>query len=170
LDFVKTIKQKHKFAKHSVYAYSLYKDIVKFSDDGEPNGTAGIQVFNSIKSAELQDVVMVVSRYFGGVLLGTGNLSRAYRRVSELVIKNCKLIEKKMCRILEFQVEYDEFYKISKFLKSDCSLLEISHSCNVLLKIAVPLKILEKFQTIINESCSRKTEFKTCGDGVFLIS
>jgi uncharacterized YigZ family protein len=167
LDFIKTIKQKHKLAKHNVYAYSIHKNIIKFSDDGEPSGTAGIQVLNSIRFAKLQNIVIVVSRYFGGVLLGTGNLSRAYKHVSELVIENCKIIEKKMCKILEFQIKYDKFYKIINFLKSNCSLLEINYLHEVLLKIAVPLKFLEEFKINANRFCSEKIEFKICGEDYF---
>ena len=77
--FVNSVKKKHSAARHNVYAYVLREgNASRFSDDGEPHGTAGMPVLDSIRKAGITDVAVVVTRYFGGILLGTGGLVRAY--------------------------------------------------------------------------------------------
>ena len=79
LDFIAAIRSKHWDAKHNVYAYRLREGhISRYSDDGEPSGTAGIPVLSVLQKGDLTDCVIVVTRYFGGILLGGGGLVRAY--------------------------------------------------------------------------------------------
>lgn len=75
-------KSKYWDARHNVYAYLLNNGTARFSDDGEPHGTAGMPILEVIKNSELTDVLIVVTRYFGGTLLGTGGLVRAYTKSS----------------------------------------------------------------------------------------
>lgn len=75
-------KSKYWDARHNVYAYLLQDGTARFSDDGEPHGTAGMPILEVIKNSELTDVLIVVTRYFGGTLLGTGGLVRAYTKSS----------------------------------------------------------------------------------------
>ena len=91
IDFINEKRSEHWNATHNVYAYSLREgNIKRYSDDGEPSGTAGMPVLDVIVKNEIFDVVVVVTRYFGGVLLGTGGLVRAYYnqygKVSSLII------------------------------------------------------------------------------------
>src|SRR5699024_6263370 len=74
LDFIEEIKTKNNDATHNVYAYHLGNELQRFSDDGEPSGTAGIPVLEVIKKEQLKNVVVVVTRYFGGIKLGGGGL------------------------------------------------------------------------------------------------
>ncbi len=80
--FIEHIKSKHKDATHNVYAYIVGKnfEIQRYSDDGEPQGTAGVPILEVIKKIGITDCVIVVTRYFGGTLLGTGGLIRAYTK------------------------------------------------------------------------------------------
>ena len=88
LEFIEKIKSKHWDAKHNVYAYILREGGVKrYSDDGEPSGTAGMPVLDVITKNEIYDVCIVVTRYFGGVLLGTGGLVRAYSQGAKVALK-----------------------------------------------------------------------------------
>ncbi|MBR5974267.1 MAG: YigZ family protein [Clostridiales bacterium] len=79
-DFLRKIKKEFPDARHHVYAYRAGDEVVeqRYSDDGEPQGTAGMPVLEVIRHQELEDVICVVTRYFGGILLGTGGLTRAY--------------------------------------------------------------------------------------------
>ena len=78
LEFIAEIKKKHSAARHNVYAYMLREGFSsRYSDDGEPHGTAGVPVLDAIKKAGITDTAVVVTRYFGGILLGTGGLLRA---------------------------------------------------------------------------------------------
>jgi thymidylate synthase len=78
---VEGLKKEHKRSRHAVYAYSVAGK-EKFSDDGEPNGTAGLPVLNAIKRRNLDNIIVVVVRYFGGILLGKGGLIRAYGKAA----------------------------------------------------------------------------------------
>ena len=83
LDFIAAIRKKHSDARHNVYAYNIKENnTTRYSDDGEPQGTAGIPVLEVIRKKELVDVAVVVTRYFGGILLGGGGLIRAYTQAA----------------------------------------------------------------------------------------
>ena len=87
-EFINSIRSKHWDARHNVYAYSLREgNIKRYSDDGEPSGTAGMPVLDVITKNEVYDVCVVVTRYFGGVLLGTGGLVRAYSQGSKIALE-----------------------------------------------------------------------------------
>ncbi len=104
-DFVAGIKKKHFDATHNCYAYVI-KDTMKFFDDGEPNGTAGKPILNAIISKNLIDTVIVVTRYFGGVKLGAGGLSRAYGNAALNVIGIIPLVKLSNCIDLEIIAPY----------------------------------------------------------------
>ena len=86
LRIIKKKKKEYYDAKHNVYAYVIGKDIARYSDDKEPQGTAGMPVLNAIKMAGITDVLVVVTRYFGGILLGAGGLVRAYSTAASLAL------------------------------------------------------------------------------------
>ncbi len=113
-NFVNEIKSMHKEATHNVYAYIVgeNKGIQRYSDDGEPQGTAGIPVLEVIKKNDLTDVVVVVTRYFGGVLLGGGGLIRAYSKGASSAIEEAGIVEKVKGLKLRFTLEYDLLGKI----------------------------------------------------------
>ncbi|WP_346898058.1 YigZ family protein [Clostridium sp. UBA7503] len=112
--FVNEIKSMHKEATHNVYAYIVgeNKGIQRYSDDGEPQGTAGIPVLEVIKKNDLTDVVVVVTRYFGGILLGGGGLIRAYSKGASSAIEEAGIVEKVKGLKLRFTLEYDLLGKI----------------------------------------------------------
>lgn len=110
-DFVNSIKTKHWDASHNVYAYVLKENnIQRCSDDGEPSGTAGVPVLDVILKNELVDVCVVVTRYFGGTLLGAGGLVRAYSRGSKIAVEAGNIITMALCKILIISVDYG-FYE-----------------------------------------------------------
>jgi len=113
-DFVNEIKSMHKEATHNVYAYIVgeNKGIQRYSDDGEPQGTAGIPVLEVIKKNDLADVVVVVTRYFGGILLGGGGLIRAYSKGASTAIEEAGIVEKVKGLKLRFTLDYDLIGKI----------------------------------------------------------
>lgn len=113
-NFVNEIKSMHKEATHNVYAYIVgeNKGIQRYSDDGEPQGTAGIPVLEVIKKNDLTDVAVVVTRYFGGILLGGGGLIRAYSKGASSAIEEAGVVEKVKGLKLRFTLEYDLIGKI----------------------------------------------------------
>ncbi len=113
-NFVNEIKSMHKEATHNVYAYIVgeNKGIQRYSDDGEPQGTAGIPVLEVIKKNDLTDVAVVVTRYFGGILLGGGGLVRASSKGASSAIEEVGIVEKVKGLKLRFTLEYDLIGKI----------------------------------------------------------
>lgn len=97
---IKNICKKYFDAKHNCYAYRILKqeedrttEITKFSDNKEPQGTAGGQILEVIKNSQLYNVIIVVTRYFGGILLGTGGLSRAYSESAQKVVQKAEVLK-----------------------------------------------------------------------------
>lgn len=117
ISFIEKIKTKHWDAKHNVYAYSLLKDnVMRYSDDGEPHGTAGMPVLDILKKNEVTNTVIVVTRYFGGILLGTGGLVRAYTSVARLALDNAGIINMVSCFKIKLSCAYNLYGKVSSIL------------------------------------------------------
>ena len=114
IEFVNEIKKKHKDATHNVWAYTVGENmnIQRYSDDGEPQGTAGIPTLEVIKKEDLRDVVVVVTRYFGGVKLGAGGLVRAYTKGAKIGIDAAKVIEKVMYKEVRIKIDYNQLGKV----------------------------------------------------------
>ena len=137
--FVNSIKKKHSDARHNVYAYVLREGFAqRFSDDGEPHGTAGMPVLDSIRKADLTDVAVVVTRYFGGILLGTGGLVRAYTAAATGAIKDAGVAEVGDFAILEIKANYSDYQKIMPLISAVNAKIEDSDfGTDVIMKIMV---------------------------------
>lgn len=115
--FINKIKSMHRKARHNVYAYILQEDnISRYSDDGEPQGTAGIPVLEVIQKRGLTDVCIVVTRYFGGILLGGGGLLRAYSHAASIACDAAEIMDMRLCRRMKISTDYGMYGKISYIL------------------------------------------------------
>lgn len=112
--FVSEIKNKHKQATHNCFAYVIGENmgIQRYSDDGEPQGTAGIPILEVMKKSNVTDCAIVVTRYYGGILLGTGGLTRAYTKGASIALKAGGIVEKVNGVRLLFHMDYDMLGKI----------------------------------------------------------
>lgn len=138
-EFIESIRKKHRDATHNVFAYILKgTEIARCSDDGEPSGTAGAPVLEVIKREGLVGVCVVVTRYFGGILLGAGGLVRAYAKGAKLGIDEAGTAEFVSHVTFSLAVSYGDYEKISKdipkyfVLCSDtefCDVVKLSLSC-----------------------------------------
>lgn len=118
LNFINQIKEKYKDATHNVYAYITNNGIsMRYSDDGEPQGTAGPPVLEVLKREKLNDVAAVVTRYFGGTLLGASGLIRAYSTSCKIGIDAAKKVMRKEGCIFEMVFDYDKYGKIQNYLQ-----------------------------------------------------
>lgn len=91
--FIETIRARHREARHNCYAYRLRQNnLARFSDDGEPSGTAGRPILEVLQREDLTDVCVVVTRYFGGILLGTGGLARAYTQGCKIAVAAAEVL------------------------------------------------------------------------------
>lgn len=117
-DFVNQIKKKHFDARHNCYAYIIgeHSDIQKSSDDGEPSGTAGVSILEVLKKNELSDVVIVVTRYFGGIKLGAGGLIRAYGKSATLGIDASTVVKKSIFNCYNLSLDYNLLGTLENYL------------------------------------------------------
>lgn len=139
VEFISEIKSKHWDATHNVYAYVLRENnIQRYSDDGEPSGTAGVPVLDVMLKENLVDVCVVATRYFGGTLLGAGGLVRAYSHTSKIALEAAGIITMSQCSIMSAEVDYS-FYDRLNILLSDFSavILDTSFSDKVCVEFSV---------------------------------
>lgn len=125
IEFINEIRSIHRQATHNVYAYVLREDnIMRYSDDGEPAGTAGVPVLEVIKKEGLTDIAVVVTRYFGGILLGAGGLVRAYGKSAKLGIDAATIIEKIYCSVFIIKCDYSTYGKLEYSINSQGHILK----------------------------------------------
>lgn len=111
------IKSKYWDARHNVYAYILNSGTVRFSDDGEPHGTAGKPVLDVLTGSGLTDVIVVVTRYFGGILLGTGGLVRAYSGTAKLCLDAASKVEMCPCVWCSIECDYQNHARLMSLIE-----------------------------------------------------
>lgn len=117
LTFIEKKKKQHWDAKHNVYAYCLRNDgIQRCSDDGEPHGTAGVPVLEVMLKSGVTDAVVVVTRYFGGILLGAGGLVRAYTKGARIALEAGQIIRMQKCVCLTLCCDYNQYGRISSLI------------------------------------------------------
>ena len=117
LDFIAEIKSQHWDAKHNVYAYCLREGgTCRYSDDGEPSGTAGMPVLGVIQKSGLTDCAVVVTRYFGGILLGGGGLVRAYSHAASIGIAAAGTVTMRMCLICRAVCDYNQYGRLHSLI------------------------------------------------------
>ncbi len=121
LKFIKKTKTKYYDARHNVYAYRIHNGECRFSDDGEPHGTAGKPIMDIICGRELYNVCVVVTRYFGGILLGTGGLVKAYSDATKNALSNSKIVEMGLLGLYRIECDYSEFDRLNDFLKRNAA-------------------------------------------------
>ena len=137
--FIEEIRAKHRKATHNVYAYILRDgNISRYSDDGEPQGTAGVPVFEVIRKENLTDICVVVTRYFGGILLGGGGLVRAYSHAAKIAVDAAERMKMCSCYKVSFSVDYNLYGKINYILPEfEIKLLDTVFADNVTLTLLV---------------------------------
>lgn len=151
ISFINEIRAEHRQATHNVYAYVLREDnIMRYSDDGEPAGTAGLPVMEVIKKEGLTDVCVVVTRYFGGILLGAGGLVRAYGKSAKIAIDSATRVEMLNCSVYIVCCDYTDYGKIEFAINSGGYILkDSSFEESVHLTVAVKSGEEESFQKTI---------------------
>ena len=138
--FIEEVKKKHYDARHNCFAFSVGADmpLLRFSDDGEPQGTAGKPILEVITSSEIHNICIVVTRYFGGTLLGTGGLVRAYTDAAKAALINCKTKLIELLIPTEIRTNYNDMGKIQYILGNHkIKILDTIYADNVLMKVNI---------------------------------
>ncbi|MBQ8209440.1 MAG: YigZ family protein [Clostridia bacterium] len=125
MDFINKIRSKHWDATHNVYAYILREGQTRrYSDDGEPSGTAGVPVLDVLLKENLTDCVVVATRYFGGIMLGAGGLVRAYSHTSKIAVEAAKIIKMSVCTRLSVTCDYNYYGRLSSLIPEHGGIIE----------------------------------------------
>lgn len=154
-EIIRKVKKEHKEARHNCFAFSVFtKEGItnRFSDDGEPSGTAGSPMLNIITSKNITNVLVVVTRYFGGILLGTGGLVRAYTGAFQEALQKVEIIEKEVGKYVKVVTNYQDLEKFKYYLKqNDIDVRNIEYTENVDVYIDITDEKLEKLKENLND-------------------
>ncbi len=163
--YVNSIKKKHSDARHNCYAYVLREGFAsRFSDDGEPHGTAGMPILDSIRKSGLTDVAVVVTRYFGGILLGTGGLVRAYTAAASGAIKEAGVVEVGTFVLLELKCNYSDYQKIMPLVSSVNAKIEDSDfGMDVIMTVTVRDNLADGFVADLIETTNGRVSATKVG-------
>lgn len=154
MEFVKKMKKQYSDATHNVWAYLMKGGIIaRYSDDGEPQGTAGMPVLEAIRKSGVEDVCIVVTRYFGGILLGAGGLVRAYSHSAVVAIEGARIaVYEPFCQY-ELHCGYSEYQKYSNILTMENAIIDSTDfSDEVVVKFALKRICAEQVLNRINEA------------------
>ena len=154
-EYIRKIKKEHKLERHNCYAFSIFSRegiTDRFSDDGEPSGTAGAPMLNIISSKKITNILVVVTRYFGGILLGTGGLVRAYTGAFQEALDKVNIIEKELGKFVRFIVSYQDLEKFKYYLKqNDIDIVNSNFTENVEIEVDITEKKLEELEIRLND-------------------
>ncbi|MBQ7128700.1 MAG: YigZ family protein [Clostridia bacterium] len=169
VEFINLIKKKHSDAKHNVYAYVLRENNKqRYSDDGEPQGTAGLPVLEVLTKRGITDVCVVVTRYFGGILLGTGGLTRAYSAAGKGAVENSGVKLMTECNRVELSCDYSFYNTLQSIFKDfTCKAEKVEFLEKVEILLFIKSCEYKKFETEILDKFSGQILLKVVGEQYF---
>lgn len=154
VSFIDETKKKYWDARHNCSAFVIGKrqELTRCSDDGEPAGTAGRPMLDVLLKEDIHDVAVVVTRYFGGVLLGTGGLVRAYQQATKQGLLASDIIEKQDGSILLIRTDYTGIGKLQYlFAQEKITVIDTEYAADVLVKAVIPEADRERIEKIVTE-------------------
>jgi uncharacterized YigZ family protein len=163
LQFIEEMRKKYWNATHNCFAYVIgeRRELVRCSDDGEPSGTAGKPMLDVLLGEELYNTAVVVTRYFGGTLLGTGGLVRAYSKAVQEGLAQSEIIEKQYGSILEIGTDYQGLGKIQYMVgEKKLPVLESEYTDKVTMKILLPVADTERFVAELTEGTNGRAQIE----------
>lgn len=173
LAFIEKIKKKYWDARHHCYAYVLGEDarLVRFSDDGEPSGTAGKPILEVLQGMQVSNLAVVVTRYFGGTLLGTGGLVRAYTQAAQAGMEASDIRTMRYGELLEIRTDYNGIGKIQYAMGlRKIAIEDAEYADTVTLKLKVPYEAADAVKKEITEATAGKAQIEKLDSLYFLES
>lgn len=164
VDYINSIKSKHWDATHNVYAYVLRDGQTRrYSDDGEPQGTAGIPVLDVLLKENVTDCVVVATRYFGGILLGGGGLVRAYSHTAKIAVDAGGVVTMRLCSIMSVECDYNFYGRMNSLVPEFGGIVDDTEfGENVVMKFRIPTDDEAKFkEKLIDLSFGKVSAEKT---------
>lgn len=162
LCYLGKIRSKYPDARHNVYAYVIAENnISRYSDDGEPSGTAGMPVLDAVRGAGLVNTIVVVTRYFGGTLLGTGGLVRAYGLSAKKGLEAAGMVTRRLCDIVSVRVGYDLIGRLQYALASEgFSVEDALYEADALFFISSPKADTARLSELLIDITGGRAEIK----------
>lgn len=158
------IRKLHYDATHNCWAYSLSDGSRRFSDDGEPGGTAGMPIMDTLIRREINDTLIVVTRYFGGILLGSGGLVRAYSKAASDALTAAGVGMMSPCRVIEFAVDYSRYGAIEGYVKANSIVDSIDFLENITFRVTAAEENADDFIKGIVERTDGRAEPRAVGE------
>ena len=171
LDFIKSIRAKHYDATHNCYAYQIGENnqLQRSSDAGEPAGTAGRPILEIIKKNNLHNTCVVVTRYFGGILLGAGGLVRAYSHAAQEGIKAAGIVENIPASVINLTLDYNLWGKLENYISNhDLTLKDVMYLEKITAQILVPLTEVERFKKDVVEMGNNQIQIMDLAENAYL--
>jgi len=158
MEFIEAIRTKHWKATHNVYAYVLREgQLRRYSDDGEPQGTAGIPTLEVLTKSGITDAVVVVTRYFGGIMLGAGGLVRAYSQGAKIAVEAGEIVEMSLCQELRIACDYSRYGRVAALIPEEGGVVDdVVFTDQVEIAFHMPVAGVEGFE--------QKLADFTCGE------
>ena len=166
LAHLEATRKQHYDARHNVYAYIIREGgIMRYSDDGEPQGTSGQPTLNVFRSQELQNFCCVVTRYFGGILLGTGGLVRAYSTAAKMALENAGISRMALWKSIELGCSYSQFERIKRLLEEHEAVIEnTDFGADIVFSALLREDKVDDFAKALTELTAGTVEYLECGE------
>ena len=163
--FIKKYKNQYMDARHNVWAYMMKGEIVaRYSDDGEPQGTAGVPVLDTIRKSGVTDAAVVITRYFGGILLGAGGLVRAYSHTAKLALEAAHIITYEQFTELELVCSYSDYQRYQAELPRFGAIVDDTQfSDTVKVRFAVKSTAVDALAVRVREMSGGRDELAVVG-------
>ena len=159
LAFLAEIRAKHRDARHNCFAYILQNGVKRASDDGEPQGTAGVPIMEVVEREGLTDVIVIVTRYFGGILLGAGGLVRAYAHAAKLAVDAAQRKVMSPAVLVEMKMDYNQYGRINNVLSQYTAIVQDTEFTDmVTMKILFIERDVEAFRAELTEMTAATVE------------
>ena len=161
---LKQMRETYWDATHNVYAYIIKDGPTRFSDDGEPGGTAGMPIMDTLIRSETENALIIVTRYFGGILLGSGGLVRAYSRSAADALSAAGSVTMTPCAEIEFVTDYTRFGGIEGFVRKNSTVRNIEFLENIKFNCLVETKKADAFIADIIERTDGRSAPRMLGE------
>lgn len=166
-DFVKSVRKKYPDATHNCYAYvgDELGNMTRFSDDGEPSGTAGQPILDVLRKQNIVKSAIVVTRYFGGIKLGAGGLVGAYSDTASKGVKAGVISQKVLCTQIRITADYPTFAVLDKYIRKSGAVVDgVEYGQDVECKVYVPEDDVDSFVASLRELSGGKADVTATGD------
>lgn len=164
METIRRLRTEHWDAGHNVYAYRIHGGAERYSDDGEPQGTAGMPILETLRRIGIEDALVVVTRYFGGILLGTGGLTRAYARAARDAVSAGGIAVQRLYQAGNVSCPYPLLTRVKQSLEAANGILQdIQYGAAVELSVLLPIAVADGFSQQICDLSSGTVSCKWLG-------